>query len=408
MKPVVPLLILSLVGNLALAALVVRRASASTITTSAISVADANTPVAAAVSPTASPNSPKLRQPLWAGLKSDSFDDAIARLRAAGFPPKEIAAAIRAMIVARANERRSASKFAPEKQAYWQINPNAESRERQQEMLNIVRDSQRLERTYMLTPELFGADEETLRTYRTRFGPFAPEKLRQIALLESNRLEKNIDSSANNGSAKPGEDRYKFDPQKAQAEAKQHEEAIKAILTTDEYAAYELRNGPGAMGLRSRLESFRPSEAEYRALFELQKSAYAGFTGAPPTAEQAAALRADYEAKVKATLGPERAADYAELSKNHGDKLPRLMARLNLPLATLGAITAVRDHTNAQAKAIQSNQQLTAAERSAQLAALAAEAKTQLTHTLGAEGFDAYNDLKGEWLRNLAPKPGGP
>lgn len=406
MKPLVPLLIISLVGNLALAALVARRAAVSAFAAPAISVADANARVAA--NAVDSSVSVKLREPLWAGLKSDSFDDAIARLRAAGCAPKEIATAIRAMISARANERRSASNFTQENQAYWQINPNAENRERQQEFTKIFLESQRLERTYLLTPELFGADEESLRTYRTRFGPFDTEKLRQLALLESSRLEKSIDPSANAGSAKPGEDRYKFDPQKAQAEAKQHEEAIKAVLTTEEYAAYELRNSPAAMGLRGRLESFRPSEAEYQALFELQKSAEAIFSAGPPTAEQAAAFRADYEAKVQAALGPERAADYAELSKNHGDKLPRLMARLDLPLATLGAITAVRDHTNAQAKAIQSNQQLTPAERSAQLAALAAEAKTQLTHTLGAEGFDAYNDLKGEWLRNLAPKPSGP
>lgn len=37
---------------------------------------------------------------------------------------------------------------------------------------------------------------------------------------------------------------------------------------------------------------------------------------------------------------------------------------------------------------------------------LAPEADEKLTSTLGARGYEAYEDLKGEWLRALKPKTG--
>jgi hypothetical protein len=45
-------------------------------------------------------------------------------------------------------------------------------------------------------------------------------------------------------------------------------------------------------------------------------------------------------------------------------------------------------------------------QRDTQLVALATEAKTKLTDTLGgARGYQAYDDLKGDWIRALQPKP---
>ncbi|WP_438482597.1 hypothetical protein [Oleiharenicola lentus] len=403
MKLFLPLLIVSLLANLVLGTLIASRSA-----TPASVISNAPTEISPPTKNAATPW-PK-REPLWAGLKSDSLDEAVARLRAAGCPPKDIAAAVRAMLVARLVEQRSTLGYANETLPYWKSSQNFAQPRSQQEFMGMFLENQRLQRTYLLSPELFSADEESVRQYRSRFGDLDIEKLRQLAIVESKQQEKSIQGMGANSSSKPGEDRYSANPaQQWQQEAKQREDALKAILTPEEYAAYELRNSPTAEGLRSRLDSFQPSEAEYKALFELQKSAEATFRNSPPTPEQAATFQADYDAKLKATLGEERAADYQALQKAGSDLLPRLLNRLDIPLVSLTAINAIRTQTNDRAKAIRANPQLTAEQRTAQLSALAAEAETNLGSIFNTpRSMAAYKDLKGEWLRNLAPKPGGP
>jgi hypothetical protein len=59
-----------------------------------------------------------------------------------------------------------------------------------------------------------------------------------------------------------------------------------------------------------------------------------------------------------------------------------------------------------RAKDIRASTGLSLEERKTQLAALARQAQTELTTKLGADGYEAYTDLKGEWIRALQPKSG--
>lgn len=80
------------------------------------------------------------------------------------------------------------------------------------------------------------------------------------------------------------------------------------------------------------------------------------------------------------------------------------MVRLDLPLATVGVLNGARDQTVAQASAVRSDTTLTEAQRTERLAALADQAKSQLTSTLGARGYAAYEEIKGAWLQTLEQK----
>jgi hypothetical protein len=110
-------------------------------------------------------------------------------------------------------------------------------------------------------------------------------------------------------------------------------------------------------------------------------------------------------AQVLAALGPQRGADAQVALQGENNRLARLLIRLDLPISTVNTVNAVRDDLNARATTIRADAQLTAAQRAAQLSALAQEARAKLATTLGGErGFEAYNDLKGDWIRAIQAK----
>lgn len=413
MKTFLPLLLASLAVNAVLGVLIVRRTpapAAQAAKPSDVPIVPAQ-PVqafAVAVAPgsatPATTATASTREPLWSGLQADSYDEAISRLRAAGCPPREIAAVIRAMIHAWTTERRQALGYGNESQPYWKGRQFFAGSRSNLEMNKVWLEAQRLERTYLLTPELFGADEAQLRVYRERFGTLDTEKLRRIALLESEYNEKNMQATLARTSTQAGASVHSPDPRQYEQVQKEREAAIQAILSPAEYAAYEVRNGSIANSLRSRLENFRPTEQEYLALYAIEKRRRdANSSAATLTPQQRREANDAYQAEIKAALGPERAADLEAVSRAGSDRLPALVARLNLPLTTVSAVNAVRDDTNIRAKAIRENSQLTTEQRATQLDALAAEAETDLrTLFVTPRGLDAYKDIKGVWLRDLA------
>ena len=416
MKAFLPILLASLAVNAVLGALLVRRAhvpAAAVGKPAAVNIAPVQpakvSAVAAAPAPgaTVATVATPTREPLWSGLQVDSFDGAITRLRAAGCPPREIAAVIRAMIQAWTMERRQELGYGSESQPYWKGTQFFAGSRPNLEMNKVWLEAQRLERTYLLTPELFGTDEAQLRTYRERFGTADTEKLRRLAILESEHNEKNMQAVLARASTQAGTSAYSTDPRQYEQVQKEREAAIQAILSPEEYAAYEVRNGSVANSLRYRLENFRPTEQEYLALYAIEKKRRDATTGAAAlTPQQRREVNDAYQAEIKAALGPERAADFEAVSRAGSDRLPALVARLNLPLTTITAVNAVRDDTNSRAKAIRDNTTLSTEQRSAQLAALAAEAETDLrTLFVTPRGLDAYKDIKGEWLRNLRSTP---
>ena len=81
------------------------------------------------------------------------------------------------------------------------------------------------------------------------------------------------------------------------------------------------------------------------------------------------------------------------------------MARLELPAATSQQVVTLQQDIQARARAIQTNRDLPAADRTTQLEALQAEATAKLTTSLTARGLAAYKENGGYWLENLKPRP---
>lgn len=340
------------------------------------------------------------RSPLWSDFSTDQLDELIARLRAAGFPAREIKAVVMACIDRDFERRRREIRGEQENPPYWEARYRPADPKAEAQTMALYLERQRLEKKYQLTPEFFAADEELLEQGRRTYGDLPLEKLRALATLEFEFQERMLKNFAERRQTRPGESRYGSSSREWWETLRQDKlAAARAVLTPEEFAQYELRAGDVADRLRSSLELFRPSEAEYKALFAIEKNFDSSATKLTP--EQARALEQAKDAQITIALGPERAADYRQLRQAGGDKLTRLMVRLDLPLTTVGTINTVRDQTLAQAKAIRTDPQLSEMERAAKLSALAQSAASRLTTTLGARGYEAYTDLKGSWLSEL-------
>ena len=112
--------------------------------------------------------------------------------------------------------------------------------------------------------------------------------------------------------------------------------------------------------------------------------------------------------QIKALLGPERYADYQQASQPQYQQLNALVARLDLPLSAAAQVASVQQDVQQRVAAVRADRKLSADARTAQLVALAQEAATKITATLGARGLEGYKQNGGQWLNQLTPRPKAP
>lgn len=357
---------------------------------------------------------PRAAQNLWSRLYTDDLDQLAACLRAAGFPPKAVRAVILDSCFQKYEAARSSIMGRREDVPYWKVAPYLpEDPKQQAKLADLATEEFRLYRRYANSPEALLDDEETAMRFRRRFGDLSIDKLQLLSKIEVDYSEMQEQlyrqRQASRAEARsPAEEFGAADREKlALLEAEQQRD-IQQALTPEEFEQYQLHNSRTAAHLRSQLELFRPTEAEYKTLFALQRTIDEQFRirwGDETTAKAYAAAFDQLKPQIQAALGPERYAEYVEAMEHGSDKLNRLMARLDLPLSTAGKITTVRQDIIQRAATIRADPQLAPAERDAQLSALAQEARTKLTTTLGgARGYQAYDDMKGDWIRALQPK----
>jgi hypothetical protein len=188
---------------------------------------------------------------------------------------------------------------------------------------------------------------------------------------------------------------------------------IAKTLTPQEFEDYQLRSSNTANQLRGQLGSFNTTEAEFRALYQAavaidEKYGTAGPFGGPRNPADYQNRQADMLAQAKAVLTPERFADYKLATDPQSSQVSRLVARLELPPATTQQVVSLQQDIQTRARAIQTNRDLPAADRAAQLTALQQEATAKLTTTLTPRGLEAYKQNGGYWLESLKPRPSAP
>jgi hypothetical protein len=345
---------------------------------------------------------PPIDQNVWPDLQTDDLSALAARLRASGFPPRLIRAILAALIGEQFAARRKALMVADTNLPFWK----GQTRDPKLAVARaqLDREQQRLLR------QLLGADadDQGAQVYQNRSFDYLPaEKADALKRLLRDYDERRSDLYASGYSANT--DRAKLD-----AIEKERHDALARVLSPAELLEYDLRNSQTADSLRNNLSAFNPTEAEFRALFPLQAAfdeRWGNNFGLTLSADErrqrddAQKLLTD---QIKASLGPERAADYERATDYNYRLTSQLAARLELPPETTNNLWAAQKEFQQRRMDIYRDAS-SSEDRVAQLTALQQEALARVTPLLGgASGVEAYKQYGGAWLQNFLPRPAPP
>jgi hypothetical protein len=347
----------------------------------------------------------------WSALQSNDLKTLVAHLRAAGFPPKVVAAIVVSAVSERFTAREQDVFYGVDPKEYWKPGGAGggimlDDPKKREAYDQLWRDRSDMLQS-LLGEDWEMQDEESLAYSRRRYGNLSQEKLIALNAIFRGDQDRRRQVVPSGRTPLPEE------AEKLTTLDRQMRDDMAKVLTPAELEQYDLRNGPTANYLRyNSLPGFGPDEAEYRALFGIFQPFVAQYErpyGARPLTREEQDARdsaaKQLEPAIAATLGPERFADWQQAQKPEYRQLNQLVARLDLPIAVARDVAAVQSDIVARAAILRGDASLAADQRTAQLAALAEEATAKVTAKLGAKGFVAYKEYGGQWVQNLTARP---
>jgi hypothetical protein len=243
---------------------------------------------------------------------------------------------------------------------------------------------------------------------RRQYGNLPPEKIDRLqsVLSDYGELRSSIFSEARGMILKEDEEKIALLEKEQRAD-------IEKLFTPSELEEYDLRNSPLSNRLRMELSAFNPSEEEFKTLYRLYREAGNNPNGTlteATSSQPGAAVRIGrvpqsqelLNAVVQA-LGPERAAEYQQARDPAYQQASRLLERLNLPAALAADVVSTQQDLQSRVNEVQRDRTLSADDRTAKLTALAAEADSRFTATLGARGYEVYKRYGGNWVTRIVP-----
>jgi hypothetical protein len=181
------------------------------------------------------------------------------------------------------------------------------------------------------------------------------------------------------------------------------------LLTPEELAQYELRNSPTAQGLRNQLRHFAPTEKEYVAMFDVQRSFDERYGRTQLSGEQEDRrrdARPELFAAMETALGPQRFEDYRLMTDGNFGGTSEVVKSIGLPVERAKDLVRIQQAYNRLSETVKREISLSPEQRSAQLATLAAEARGKVVEIVGTDHLRAYEGRAGTWLRQISPSPG--
>jgi hypothetical protein len=393
MKITHALLVTSLLLNLGLAAVVISRAAKPAPPPPA--------PVAPVAKPAGKPAAlTSITPETWAALYEGSDLDVLTRLRAEGFPGSIVRALAALKLRERFAERLAALSGGQHVPPYWrgQLYDGSSSPPRDPEArakLRALNNEMAAAYQELFENEELGIDERLQAGRRRQYGDLPADKIRQIAAINKDYGELRSQVREETQGIVFPEDQARIDLIEQERRAD-----LERTLTPEELEKYDLRTSPAAMQVRNQLVAFDPSEAEFLALYQVQREYDQRYKGQTLTADESREYR---ETMVAAVLSPERFADYQITTAGAYRDLSSLVKEYQLPTTAIGEVLGVQRDIARRAGTVRNDATLTTVQRDAQLGALAAEATTKLTATLGEEGFKNYRGRIGGWLQQLPP-----
>lgn len=183
--------------------------------------------------------------------------------------------------------------------------------------------------------------------------------------------------------------------------------AVAEILSPLEFTEHELRVSDTASSLRSSLIEFDPTAAEFRGIFELQRTFDERFAemwkSHHPSPDQDREYRQAQNRlteQIEGMLGPVRGEEYVRATNPFYKQTSKIVARLQLPPETANEVWATQRDALRRWEAITDDRTLAAAERNRQIVKLGHEARAKISASLGSErAFQVYEKYSGGWWR---------
>jgi hypothetical protein len=342
---------------------------------------------------------------LWKELQSDNPSVFIARLRAAGFPPRVVYAIVSSVVNERfLSQREDLMRDVPAA-AFWKPPVNAFNDAEKMAALNKL-NCERDDLMKLLLGADAGRDELQEVYLRRQYGDLPAEKMRKLQDVLSDYRDLRTQLQP------PNEPVTANELEKLAALDREIRADLAKVLTPPELEQFDLRSSGAARKLRERLDAFRPNENEYRGIFQLTRGIEERYplTGDVVDPKQMAARNAEeqqIEPQLRALLGADRYADYQQATNPEYRALNQIVSRFDLPLSAARDVVALqRDFLN-RARAVSSNDAIPPVEKDAQLVALSREAFVRVGSALTPRGLEAYKRYGGNWLSSLAPAQAG-
>lgn len=413
-----PILILSLIGNLGLAAMLVvtyksKVGSADAGGRAPVPANGTNPTTARQKNPKVAPNAAAASAEQhfdWRLVESEDYRRYIANLRAIGCPEETI----RDIIVADVNElyesRRKKLAGPKRKFEFWKpgalmgAGPDPERTE-QERTLNK-------EKRALLTELLGSAPDDKPDMLAGAAGQleamfdFLPAEKRGKVFELMQDMQTQMQKAMKGGA---------MDPEDIRKAMKESEAALATVLTPDELLDYNLRFSMTANMMRMQLAGFEPTEPEFLDLFKKRKAyddefGLAGLTALSKTEkEKAAAAKKELDAQIKAALGDIRYAEFERAQDFNFQSIYRVADKNGLATGDAVKVYDLKNFAEAQANKVRQDQTLSSAQRAATLQGIRIETENSIRTVFGHPAFDSYVNLPGNhWLKGISPDPKPP
>ncbi|MCU0793875.1 MAG: hypothetical protein MUE42_13715 [Opitutaceae bacterium] len=258
-----------------------------------------------------------------------------------------------------------------------------------------------------------GMMAETLRNnpwMGRKYGFLPAEKREALWQLEQdyNQLSEDLSSEAQDFRMPEDAEKYRFLEEEKRRD-------IAELLGPEDFAAYERRNSRTANDLGWRMTRMDATEAEFMAVFEIQKEFDDVYNNHDPfgntytdrSSPEKRKARAEAEkamrAEIRAALGDERYKVYVRSQDHDYQQLQNASRRFALPADTPARVYDLRDEVPQAALAIAKDETLAPEEKKVRVSELAADTRARLDAMLGADlakvAVEQMHSL--QWLRQL-------
>ena len=338
----------------------------------------------------------------WADFPTGDLQALADHLRERGVPPHIIRGIVGHFLNEEYRAKRNALRARMSPIRYWESTrlSSPEDLALRADLRDLAREQNNRLNALAGTDEAF-FDLQSLSYARQRYGNLPSDKIVAVQAVESdyNDLISQVRQAAQG--VMLAQDREAL----ALLEQERRKD-FQAILTPAEFEEYEFRTSNTGSLLRRNLHVMQPTEAEFRAIYALQRPFDEKYmtSSAPRSREHLAQRQTDEReliAAVKAALGPERGAEY-EKSRDYNFVHAHSVAQsLGLPKETGDKLWNVQKEAMQQFNRIGTDSTLNPAEKAKRQQEYVQSVRASISAEVGADNLPTYEQGGGGWLKSL-------